>query len=133
MKNAREEDVQNIEDQIIDYLIETAKLPRNQTQLCCFVCNRKARDNKHDIQDCFQIVEVSLKEDGNLEYTKGTGKKPPNLCVNGAHTHQTYVELVDCITKEDGGTEVVREFKRLEREGATRCCKCGDAFSTHLP
>ena len=133
MKNARDEEVRNIEDQIIDYLIETAKLPRNQTQLCCFMCNRKARDNKHDIQDCFQIVEVSLKEDGNLEYTKVTGKKPLNLCVKGAYTHQTYTELVDCITKGDGGTEVVREFERLEREGANPCCECGNVFRIHLP
>ena len=96
------------------------------------MCNRKARDNKHDIQDCFQIVEVSLREGGNLEFTKGTGKKPLNLSVKGAHTHQMYTELVDCITNGDGGTDVVKEFERLEGEGATPCQECGDVFPTHL-
>ena len=71
MKRTSDEEVRDIEDHVIEYLLEMVKIPSIQKKLLCFVCNRKSRDNKHDIQDCVQNVEVFVQEDGSLRYIKG--------------------------------------------------------------
>ena len=130
MKEVSSEEFCHIKDQIIEYLVKTAKLSGIQKKLTCFMCNRQTRDNKHNIKDCVQNVDVFIQVDGSLRYTKGTGW-PLNTCVKGAHLHQTYAELVDCVMKGNGGTEVVKKFERLGGEGATPCPQCGDVFPTH--
>ena len=78
------------------------------------------------------MVEVILQEDRSLRYIQGTGKIP-NTCVKGEHLHQTYDGMIQCLNYGDGGTEVVKEFEELEKEGATLCSKCGNVFPTHSP
>ena len=130
MKRASAEEVRNIEDHISEYLSETLKGSSERRMLNCFVCDRQARGSNHNIKDCIQIDEMSLQTDRHLRYAKATNK-PLNNCVRGFHTHQSYVEQLECATNGDGGLEMVKEFARLEEKGATPCPQCGDVFPTH--
>ena len=69
MKEASAEEVNDIENQVIEYLIEVAKTPANRRPLKCFVCGRKARGNSHNIKDCIEIVDVSMQVNESLCYT----------------------------------------------------------------
>ena len=53
--------------------------------------------------------------------------------MKGAHTHQTYAELLKCAINGDVGTQVIKEFEKLAEKGATPCPRCGDMFPTHPP
>ena len=124
--------VHNIEDRIIKYLVETTKMPINRRPLTCFVCDRRARGNSHNIKDCIQIADVLMRADGSLGYTKGSGR-PLNTCVKGVHLHQTYAKQLECATKGHSPIQVIKEFEKLERKGATPCSWCGNVFPTHQP
>ena len=60
MKKVSSEVVRNIEDWIIEYLFETIKAPIDRRSLTCFVCDRRARGNGHNIKDCIQIADVFM-------------------------------------------------------------------------
>ena len=132
IKNADPKEVCDIEDRIGEYLVESAKTPSKQRLLTCFVCGRQARGNSHNIKDCIQIADVSLQVDGQMRYAKATSR-PLNTCVKGFHSHQTYADQLECATNGDGRFAVIREFMKLEGEGATPCSQCGDVFPTHQP
>ena len=44
-----------------------------------------------------------------------------------------YAEQLECATNGDSGIQVIKEFEKLERKGATPCSWCGDVFPTHQP
>ena len=124
------EEVRDIEDQIGEYLAEATKTPSKRRPLTCFVCGRQARGNSHNIKDCIQIADVLLQANGQLQYAKAM-RRPLNTCVKGFHSHQTYVEQLECATNGDGGFTVIKKFVELERKGTTPCLWCGDVFPTH--
>ena len=132
IKKANPEEVRDIEDQIGEYLAEVTKTPSKRRLLTCFVCGRQARGNTHNIKDCIQIANVSLQANGRLRYAKAM-RRPLNTCVKGFHSHQTYVEQLQCATNGDGRFAVIKKFVELERKGATPCRRCGDVFPTHGP
>ena len=79
MTNTSDEEIRNIEHHIIEYLVKMAKSPSIQKKLTCFVCNRKSWDNKHNIQDCVQNVEVSIQGDRKFWVCQGAGETPESL------------------------------------------------------
>ena len=132
MKKTDPEEVRNIENKVIEYLNESATGSTNRMQIICFVCNRQARGNNHNIKDCIQIVDVSLRANGQMRYVKGMGR-PLNTCMRGSHAHHTYANQLERATNGDGGFAVVEKFMELEGQGATPCLRCGDVFPTHQP
>ena len=120
MKRADPEEVRNIEDKVIEYINESAQGTTSQNRTTCFVCGRLSRGHNHNVKDCIQIVDVLLQADGQLRYTKESGRVL-NTCVRGFHTHSTYVDQLACAINGDGGFATVEKFRKLESRGATPC------------
>ena len=132
MKKVDPEEGRNIENKVIEYLNESAKGSTSQMQTICFVRSRQARGNNHNIKDCIQIVDVSLQENGWMQYVKVTGI-PLNTCVRGSHVHQMYADQLACAKNGDSRFTAVETFRELEGQGATPCPQCGDVFPLHQP